>query len=393
MINNNNLSNKEIINGLRSNIKQFPTNRNIRDIIADRLDMLIKENIKLEKNIINLIIENNNMHNKCGNIFYIPEILDKIIYFIYDRKINNDNIRSINKDLLKTMYVNKLWYSVSHWYIWRNMDVINMVKIYKQDKNMIDKYSNKIRKLYLNQPYYITLNELHIKIIKMFISKINNLTHLEFYVDRRKLNINILEPLFKKGTLEYMSFSDVSSEDVTLSDDHFIEIACCKNLRYLNLKGCKNNITDKTISSMSLNCPSLSYLSVESENITDSSIKMLALHTNLNTIFIDNCNITDISVYFLMIYNNIVKLDVSNTRITNDTLYLLYLSPTLKYIDIRKTIIDNYSVIYDLVFKKGIEFMFDYEQREDYNKWLNKNMKRKSFQPKSMILPYRRRGY
>lgn len=393
MINNNNLSNKEIINGLRSNIKQFPTNRNIRDIIADRLDMLIKENIKLEKNIINLIIENNNMHNKCGNIFYIPEILDKIIYFIYDRKINNDNIRSINKDLLKTMYVNKLWYSVSHWYIWRNMDVINMVKIYKQDKNMIDKYSNKIRKLYLNQPYYITLNELHIKIIKMFISKINNLTHLEFYVDRRKLNINILEPLFKKGTLEYMSFSDVSSEDVTLSDDHFIEIACCKNLRYLNLKGCKNNITDKTISSMSLNCPSLSYLSVESENITDSSIKMLALHTNLNTIFIDNCNITYISVYFLMIYNNIVKLDVSNTRITNDTLYLLYLSPTLKYIDIRKTIIDNYSVIYDLVFKKGIEFMFDYEQREDYNKWLNKNMKRKSFQPKSMILPYRRRGY
>lgn len=393
MINNNNLSNKEIINGLRSNIKQFPTNRNIRDIIADRLDMLIKENIKLEKNIINLIIENNNMHNKCGNIFYIPEILDKIIYFIYDRKINNDNIRSINKDLLKTMYVNKLWYSVSHWYIWRNMDVINMVKIYKQDKNMIDKYSNKIRKLYLNQPYYITLNELHIKIIKMFISKINNLTHLEFYVDRRKLNINILEPLFKKGTLEYMSFSDVSSEDVTLSDDHFIEIACCKNLRYLNLKGCKNNITDKTISSMSLNCPSLSYLSVESENITDSSIKMLALHTNLNTIFIDNCNITDISVYFLMIYNNIVKLGVSNTRITNDTLYLLYLSPTLKYIDIRKTIIDNYSVIYDLVFKKGIEFMFDYEQREDYNKWLNKNMKRKSFQPKSMILPYRRRGY
>lgn len=45
----NELSNEAIITGLRGIIKDFPINRKMRDIIADRLERLEKENEELKK--------------------------------------------------------------------------------------------------------------------------------------------------------------------------------------------------------------------------------------------------------------------------------------------------------------------------------------------------------
>lgn len=76
----NELSNDEIITGLRGIIKEFPINRKIRDIIADRLERLEKENEELKKDNEELINEKNKDDNKIiDNIWYnSDETLKKI---------------------------------------------------------------------------------------------------------------------------------------------------------------------------------------------------------------------------------------------------------------------------------------------------------------------------
>lgn len=384
-INNNKLTNDDIITGLRGLIKDFPINKIIRSIIADRLEKLTKENFELEKNIINLIIEKDNMHNNCRNIFYIPEIVDKIIYFLIYRNKKDPNIKNlifnedtdeilhvsyINKYLLKFMYVNKLWYNVIYKYIWRNMNYQDLVNIYKCENNIIEKYSDKIRILSLRK-----INNINNTNIDKIICKFNKLILLDIdFKHNKTYNINKFYKLFEYGMIEYLCIKRCIIRDPVLS---YISSFCMK-LKYLSLTECEN-ITDESISNVALNCPQLEFLRLYNVNITDHSIKMIAIYTSIEIISLFGCNITNNSIFYLIKYSKIISINANRTNINNKVLDILYKSQTLKLIGIKNNVIDNYPIIYDLVFKKGIEFILDDKQKENYNKWFNKNIKRKSF--------------
>lgn len=66
---NNDIKNldNEIITGLRGVIKDFPINRDMRKLIANRLENLEKLNLELKKRYENLINENKNIVNICYN--------------------------------------------------------------------------------------------------------------------------------------------------------------------------------------------------------------------------------------------------------------------------------------------------------------------------------------
>lgn len=236
----NELSNKEIIIGIKSAIKVFPVGRYMRDIIAYRLERLEKENEELKKDNEKLIFEKDKVYNKiindiCNNT---EEILKKV------KNININNLeKTTNKDNNKEEY-EKIVEKNEHLDItndcYTDDDLSTIKEKYKLLKykinNFLHNYINKDEKDNVNdiKDYIFKLfyNELYLKNTNSEENVFDTIIQNIKFLDNKDFNKikNRLEKLINFANNFFISFNSViNKHKVNMLFDYFLEYKIYNN--------------------------------------------------------------------------------------------------------------------------------------------------------------------